>query len=136
MREVHLGGQLGEGVVHWSAATHRAAVDLIARQATDATATFLTTDYLTRNLRELEARAGTRVEDARGTIRYLSSQLRFTEDQQNAILDHYLGAGQRTAGGILQAVTSAAQIQDDADVAYDMERVAVRAMTLAAAHQH
>ncbi len=136
MREVHLGGQLGEGVIHWSADTQRAAVDLIAKQATDATATFLTTDYLTRNLGVLEARSGTRIEDARGTIRYLSSQLRFTEDQQNSILDHYLGAGQRTAGGILQAVTSAAQLQDDADAAYDMERLALRAMALGASHQH
>jgi hypothetical protein len=136
MREVHLGGQLGDGIIHWSDATQRAAVDPIAKQATDATAAFLTTDYLTRNVRELEAGCGTRIEDARGTIRYLSSQLRFTETQQNAILDHYLGAGQRTAGGILQAVTTAAQLQDDADVAYDMERVAVRAMTLAITHQH
>jgi hypothetical protein len=109
MREVHLGGQLGEGVIHWSESTQRAAVDLIAKQATDATATFLTTDYLSRSLQSLEARAGTPIEDARGTIRYVSSQLRFTEDQQNSILDHYLGAGQRTAGGILQAITSAAR---------------------------
>ena len=35
MREVHLGGQLGDGVIHWSDATRRAAVELIARQATD-----------------------------------------------------------------------------------------------------
>jgi hypothetical protein len=32
-------------------------------------------------------------------------------------------------------VTSAAQVQDDADVAYEMERLGLRAMTLAAAHQ-
>ena len=136
MREVHLGGQLGEGVIRWSDSTQRAAVDLIAKQAADATATFLTTDYLTHNLRTLEAGAGTKIEDARGTIRYVSSQLRFTEDQQTAILDHYLGAGQRTAGGILQAVTSAAQLQADADAAYEMERVGLRAMTLAATHQN
>ena len=122
MREVHLGGQLGEGVIHWSACTQRAAVDLIAKQATDATATFLTTGYLTRQLHALEARSATPIEDARGTIRHVSSQLRFSEDQQNCILEHYLGAGQRTAGGILQAVTSAAQLQHDADAAYEMER--------------
>ena len=46
-----------------------------------------------------------------------------------------IGGADRTAGGVLQAVTSAAQVQDDADVAYEMERLAVRAMTLAAAHQ-
>ena len=135
MREVHLGGRLGEGVVRWSEATQRAAVELIAKQATDATATFLTPDYLARNLQDLEVMSGTRIEDALGTIRYLSSQPSFTEDQQNSILDHYLGAGQHTAGGILQAITSAAQLQDDADTAYDMERRALRAMTLAITHQ-
>jgi hypothetical protein len=33
------------------------------------------------------------------------------------ILDDFLGAGDRSAGGVLQAVTSLAQTQDDADVA-------------------
>ncbi len=47
----------------------------------------------------------------------------------------YLGGGQRTAGGILRAVTSAAQLEDDADTAYEMERVALRAMALAVTHQ-
>jgi hypothetical protein len=36
-----------------------------------------------------------RIEDARGTIRYVATQLRFTDAQQGAILDHYLGAGRR-----------------------------------------
>ena len=43
---------------------------------------------------------------------------------------------QRTAGRILHAVTSPAQLQDDADTAYDMERLAQRAMTLATTQQH
>ena len=130
-----MGGRLGEGVVKWSEATQRAAVDLISRQATDATATFLNGDYLTRTLAGIEARADTTIREARAAITYVGSQLRFTEQQQTDVLDHYLGAGQRTAGGVLQAVTSAAQLQDDADVAYEMERVGLRAMTLAAAYQ-
>lgn len=88
VREVHVGGQLGEGVIHWSADTHRSAVDLIAKQAADATSTFLTTGHLTRNRRTLEACAGTRIADARSTVRC-----------------HYRRAGQRTAGGIPHAVT-------------------------------
>ena len=73
--------------------------------------------------------------DVRATVKYLGTQLRFSEDQQTTILGHFLGGGQRTAGGILQAVTSAAQVQADADAAYEMERVGLRAMTLAAARQ-
>ena len=68
MREVQLDRQLGEGLIHWSAST---AVDLIAKQATGATV--LTTDYLTRQLRTLEAGAVTRVEDGCGTNAHPSS---------------------------------------------------------------
>lgn len=95
----------------------RAAVDLIARQATDVTTTFLTTDHRTRTLRALEARAGRRTEDARGTIRYVATRLRFTDAQQDTILDHCLGAGQRAAGGILRAVTSAGRATEPGGVA-------------------
>ena len=61
--------------------------------------------------------------------------VRFTDEQQAAILDHFIGGRTRTAGGVLQAVTSAAQVQDDADVAYELERLGLRAMTLAVGHQ-
>ena len=135
MREVHLGGRLAAGVVRWSAGTQEAALELITRQAADAAATFLDRGYLSRSLAGIEEAAGVPVRDVRATIKHLGTQLRFTEDQQTSILDHFLGAGQRTTGGILQAVTSAAQLQDDADAAYEMERVGLRAMTLAAAHQ-
>lgn len=93
MREVHLGGRLAEGVVQWSAGTQQTAIDLIARQAADAAATFLAGDYLARSLAQIEAQAGAPVRDVRATVKYLGAQLRFTEDQQTTILDHFLGAG-------------------------------------------
>jgi hypothetical protein len=37
-----------------------------------------------------------------------------------------------TAGGVMHAVTSAAQIQDDADTAHEMESAALQALDLAA----
>ena len=135
MREVHLGGRLDAGVVRWSSGTQQAAIELITRQAADATATFLTGDYLRRSLDDIEQRAGVPVRDVPATVKYVAAQCRFTDEQQATILDHFIGGADRTAGGVLQAVTSAAQVQDDADVAYEMERLAVRAMTLAAAHQ-
>lgn len=135
MREVHLGGRLDDGVVRWSESTQRAAVDLITRQAADATATFLGPDYVHTALARIEERAGVRIGDVPATVRHVAAQLRFTEAQQATILDHFITGADRTAGGILQAVTSAAQVQDDADTAYEMERVGLRAMTLAAAHQ-
>jgi len=69
MREVHLGGRLDAGVVQWSAGTQQAAIDLISRQAADATATFLTGDYLRRSLDDIEQRAGIPVRDVRATLK-------------------------------------------------------------------
>jgi hypothetical protein len=135
MREVHLGGRLDAGVVQWSAGTQQAAIELITRQAGDATAMFLTGDYLRRSLADIEQRAGVTIRDVPATIKYVAAQCRFTDEQQATILDHFIGGADRTAGGVLQAVTSAAQVQDDADVAYELERLGLRAMTLAAAHQ-
>jgi hypothetical protein len=135
MREVHLGGRLDAGVVQWSAGTQQAAIALITRQAADATTTFLTGDYLRRSLDDIEQRAGVPVRDVPATLKYVAAQCRFTDEQQATILDHFIGGADRTAGGVLQAVTSAAQVQDDADAAYEMERLGLRAMTLAAARQ-
>lgn len=135
VREVHLGGRLDAGVVQWSDQTQRAAVELIARQAADAASTFLSGDYLRTALAGIERDGGIPVRDVPATLKYVGAQLRFTEDQQATILDHFVAGAQRTTGGILQAVTSAAQVQEDADTAYDVERLALRAMTLAAAHQ-
>jgi hypothetical protein len=135
MREVHLGSRLDAGVVQWSAGTQQAAITLITRQAGDAATTFLTEAYLRRSLDDIEARAGVTVRDVPATLKFVAAQLRFTEEQQATILDHFTGGADRTAGGVLQAITSAAQVQDDADTAYEMERVGLRAMALAAAHQ-
>jgi hypothetical protein len=135
MREVHLGGRLDAGVVQWSAGTQQAAIELITRQAADATATFLSGDYLRGSLEEIEQRAGVPVRDVPATLKYVAAQCRFTNEQQATILEHFIGGADRSAGGVLQAVTSAAQMQDDADVGYEMERLGLRAMTLAAAQQ-
>jgi hypothetical protein len=114
MREVHLGRRLDAGVVQWSAGTQQAAIELITRQAADATATFLTGDYLRRSLDDIEQRAGVPVRDVPATIKFVAAQCRFTDEQQATILDHFIGGADRTAGGVLQAVTSVAQVQDDA----------------------
>jgi hypothetical protein len=135
MREVHLGGRLAEGVVRWSTGTQQAVLELITRQAADATVTLLTGDYLASSLAEIDAAAGVPVRDVPATLKYVAAQCRFTDEQQATILNHFIAGSDRTAGGVLQAVTSAAQTEDDADTAYEMERLGLRAMNLAAAHQ-
>ena len=47
-------------------------------------------------------------------------------------LDHFIRGGDITAGGVMHAITSAAQVRDNADTAHEMESAALRALDLAA----
>ena len=49
------------------------------------------------------------------------------------MLGMFVAGGDRTAGGVMQAVTAAAQVTADADAAAQMEADALRALDLAAA---
>lgn len=135
MREVHLGGKLADGVVRWSSDTQAAALDVLIKQARDAVTTFLNPAYVQAKIAEVEAEAGIRVRDVDATLEYVGKQLRFTETERKTILDHFFDGGDRTSGGVLHAVTSAAQTLDNADQAYEMERQGLPAMRHAAAFQ-
>ena len=135
MRQVHLGGRLAERVIGWSADTHDAAVDLVVKQARDAVSAFLTRDYVDAKIAEVEAEAGIPVRDVETTLEFVGKQLRFTAEQQQTILNHFIDGADRSAGGVLHALTSTAQTLADADDAYDMERRGLAAMTLAASLQ-
>ncbi|MGH3833845.1 MAG: DUF932 domain-containing protein [Pseudonocardiaceae bacterium] len=135
MREVHLGGRLRDGVIRWSGDTQDAALELVANQARDAVTTFLQRSYLEAKITEVEAEAGIPVHDVEATLEYVSKQLRFTQDQQATILNHFIDGGDRSCGGVLHAVTSTAQTLTDADDAHEMERRGLPAMTLAASFQ-
>jgi hypothetical protein len=134
-KEVHLGARLHDGQIRWSADTRRAAVELAGKQARDAVNTFLNPTYLHRALDKIQADAGVEVRQVTETLEFVSTQLRFTTDEQDLILNHFIDGGDRTSGGVLHAVTSAAQTIQDADQAYDLERHGLAAMRHAAAFQ-
>jgi hypothetical protein len=48
------------------------------------------------------------------TLDHVARTLRFTAEQQETILAHFISGQDRTSGGVLQAVTSAAQTVTDA----------------------
>jgi hypothetical protein len=133
MRSVHLGERLEEGMVTWSDNTRDKTLALITAKTGDAVAAYLDPQYVERALRAIEKDAGRPVADPQEAIRMVSQRLRFTETQQNDILAHFIRGGDVTAGGVMHAVTSAAQAQDDADTAHEMESAALRALELAAA---
>ncbi|MHA6783207.1 DUF932 domain-containing protein [Pseudonocardia saturnea] len=134
VREVHLGGRLSDGVVRWSTDTQDAVLDLVVKQARDAVATFLDHGYVRAKLAEITRHAGVAITDPASTLEHVGKALRFTTEQQATILAHFISGSDITSGGVLHAVTSAAQTLDDADAAHDMERHGLRAMALAAAH--
>jgi hypothetical protein len=118
--------------VRWSGDTLDRQLALVTAKARDAVAAFLSPDYTERVVRDLEKRAGHPVADAAKTVEVVSRRLRYSEAQQADILDHFIKGGDLTAGGIMHAVTSAAQAQADGDAAWDLENSALDALGIAA----
>jgi hypothetical protein len=133
LRAVHLGERLEEGTVTWSDNTRDKTLALITAKTTDAVTAYLDPGYATRAVRAIEADAGHPVTDPQEAIRVVSQRLRFTDTQQHGILSYFIRGGDVTAGGVMHAVTAAAQAQDDADTAHEMESAALRALDIAAA---
>lgn len=129
-RQVHLGGKLDEGIVRWSDSTLRTNVDLIAKQTADAVATFVDIDYMTKVLEGIEAKAGQPIDRPEEAIKIVAQKLRYSQDEREALMAHFIQGGQGTAGGMLNAVTSMAQTVADPDRAADIEAGAMEAFAL------
>lgn len=133
LRSVHLGGKLDEGVIKWSADTQAKELAVITARARDAVSTFLDPTYVRETVAKLEELAGAPVSDAVKVVEIVAKKLAFTESEQRTILDHFIAGGQLTAGGVMQAVSSAAQTIANGDAAAALEAQAIPAMALAAA---
>lgn len=132
LRQVHVGARLAEGEVQWSDETRAAANTLARKQAADAVRSFLNATYVQKVIDRLEAEAEAPVKDVVKTLEVVSKEQGYTEAEQSSILDFFIDGGQRTAGGVLQAITAAVQQIDDADRAFDIESGAIDAMRIAA----
>jgi len=133
LKRVHLGAQLDDGIIQWSEATAQKNLALVASQTADAVRKFLDPAYLAAKVAELEAEAGEPIDDAHTVITTVSKRLGFTAEEQANILGHFIKGGQLTAGGVMHAVTSAAQLHTDGDAATDMEAKGLAAMREAVA---
>jgi hypothetical protein len=129
-RKTHVGAKLEDGVIDWSSTTRRKTLELITSKVADAVEKFASAEFWTEAVEAIEAKAGVQVVKAEDTIKAVSRALKFTEAQGSTILDHFIRGGQMTAGGIVNAITSAAQTVTDVEVSADMERRALRALDL------
>jgi hypothetical protein len=132
LRKVHLGGRLEEGAINWSAQTREAANKLVREQVKDATESFLSKDYVQAAVDRMTEEAGVELAKPEEVIKQVSRELVYTQTEQDTILSHFIKGGQVTSGGILQAVSSAAQTITDVDRAHEFLGTAVDAMRVAA----
>jgi len=131
----HVGSRItdDDGIIDPSTETMQDLLKLIKSMTADAVRAYLDHDFVTREVRELEKVAGVTVAKPDDTIKIVAQRLRYTEEQQQGILAHFIQGGDLSAGGIMQAVTSYARSIPDADSAYRMETTAGQALHLAAA---
>lgn len=130
MKSVHLGSKNAEGQIKWSDETQKKTVELVGLKTRDAVKTFLDVDYMKGVIADLEAKSSKEVTKPSETVERVTKSLLFSKEQQQSVLDHFIKGGQMTAGGVMQAITSACQTVEDPDVAFDMELSAVKALDL------
>jgi hypothetical protein len=133
LRQVHLGGKLAEGVIRYGEDTKQAQLDLVRLKARDTVATFLDVEYVRAKVAELEAQAGVQLADPSKAVEIVTTRLSYTDAQRSDVLRMFVQGGQTTAGGIMQAVTAAAQLQPSGDGQYAMEMDALPALEHAVA---
>lgn len=132
--KTHLGSKLDEGVIDWSDATVEAHDALIKAQVKDAVGTFLSESFLNKVLTELEQNAGIEVARPETTVQLVAKEMKYTEDQADAILKNFMEGRKFTSGGVYQAITATARdlATVDPDAEYELASSAPQAMKVAA----
>jgi hypothetical protein len=121
IRKPHLGAKMDEGV-RTSQRTLDANKELVAAQTADAIDTFLDPEYLNRVLRQLENGSDEPVEDVEKAIETVVSRPAFSKADTKGLLAAFMDSGQRTRGGLVQAITAYSQSEEiDSDRAYEMD---------------
>jgi hypothetical protein len=132
IRGVHLGQRLDEGIIRWSEDTKRKQLELMKAKTADVVRTALDVDYLQAKIEEIENKADHKLTShADEAVKTVTNRLKFPEHVRDAVLQHFIEAGDTTAGGVMQAVTSAAQVVESPDMSSEMEGKALEALTLA-----
>lgn len=121
IRKTHLGGKLDEGVVKVSDETRRKNLELVASQTKDAIETFLDPAYLERAVMAIENQSEEMITDVEKAVETVVSRAAFTKDDMSGLLTAFFDGGDRSKGGLLNAITAYSQQVPDADRAYEMD---------------
>jgi hypothetical protein len=131
--KTHLGQRLEEGAVKWSEDTRKKNLAVLAAMTRDAVKSFLSADYLASFVSQVEETSATPIDDAVGTIEHVAKVHAFSEGEAQSILACFIKSGDLTAGGVMQAVTAAAQTVESPDRAAELEDAALGVLATAAA---
>jgi hypothetical protein len=128
IRKTHLGSKVeDEGVVKVSEKTRKINLDFVESYTADAIASFLDVSYMERVIRRLTEQAGGVVEHPQAVVETITKRAAFSEEDAEGILNAFIDGGDRTKGGVLQAITAYSQTVADPDHAYEIEADALAA---------
>jgi hypothetical protein len=117
----HLGARLDDGLIRYSERTRRANLELITSQAEDAIRTFLNVDYMQAILDEMTVNAQGEVKEAEKAVKEITQKVECPALYDD-VLAMFIKGGDMSRGGLVHAVTAAAQSEEiDADLAYSMQ---------------
>lgn len=117
----HLGARLDDGLISYSEETRQANLNLITSQAADTVRRFLDVDYMTAVIREMTENAQTEVKEAEKAVKEVTQKIECPALYDD-VLAAFIKGGDLSRGGIVHAVTAAAQSATiDADTAFQME---------------
>jgi hypothetical protein len=130
-RKTHLGGKLDDGIMQISQRTLDANKELVASQTIDAINTFMNPEYLNRVIAQIESGSDEKIDDVEKAIETVVSRPAFSKADAKGLLASFMDGGDRTRGGMVNAITAYSQSVDDADRAYDMDADALAAVGFA-----
>jgi hypothetical protein len=117
----HLGARLDDGLIRYSERTRQANLELITSQAEDAIRTFLDVGFMQGILDEMTANATGEVREAEKAVKEVTQKTECPA-LYDEVLAMFIKGGDMSRGGLVHAVTAAAQSPDiDADLAYTMQ---------------
>lgn len=117
----HLGAKLDDGLIRYSERTRQANLELITSQAQDAIRTFLDVGFMQTILDEMTANAAGEVREAEKAVKEITQKVECPALYDD-VLTMFIKGGDMSRGGLVHAVTAAAQSEDiDADLAYSMQ---------------
>lgn len=121
IRKPHLGSKLDEGILKVSDKTRELNRKLVASQTKDAIETFLDPAYLERVVAAIENQSEEPITDVEKAIETVVQRQAFTKDDMSGLLTSFFDGGDRTRGGLVNAITAYSQQVDNADRAYEMD---------------